>query len=183
MSKDLFAQCLPFWRGWLRGWVVLFGMKWHSDIQMHISHTFHLFPFLFIFVFHVLCILKVGLQDFFFLSRHTSNLLFSLPLCYLCYLWIYNVGLVINVRILQPNLRHLGLLYMNAIAQSAVIRPRSCAPSPHFCHSPLCLQEGMYFLHFSTVFPDFIYNINNNQHMITYTNTRSAIHYFKLDSF
>lgn len=75
------------------------------------------------------------------------------PLLLIC-LWIHNMGPVINVRILQPNSRHLGLLHMNAITPSAVIRPLSCTPSPHLCHSPLYLQEDIYFLYLSTVFLD-----------------------------
>lgn len=70
-----------------------------NDVQTYIytyalsiSHSFHLFPF----VFHVLCILKVGLQDCSFMSRQTSNLLFSLPLCYL-----YTYGFIMWGRFLM----------------------------------------------------------------------------------
>ncbi len=55
------------------------------------------------------------------------------------YLLIHNVGLDINVKILQLNWRHLGLLHMNAITSSAAIHPLFFILSPILCHSPLCL--------------------------------------------
>jgi len=71
-----------------------------------------------------------GLQDFdFSVQTQTSNLLFSLPLFNLL-LWIYNVGPVIDLLSSTP---------------SPTLRP-------HLCHSPLCLQEGMYFLTFQQSF-------------------------------
>lgn len=168
---------LDLWRGRLMGCAFSDEMT-YSDIHVHCLFLTHLFQFLFIFLFHVLCMIKgwVSLQDFTFLSRHTYslNLLLASPLL-LIWLWIHNVGPVINVRILQPNSRHLGLLHMNAITPSAVIHPLSCAPSPHLCHSPFCLQESIYFLYLSTVFPDFIYSINNNQQPIQTVDKQSFI--------
>ncbi len=117
----------------LMGWLVLFGTKWHMQTYKH-TCTLYFLSFSISFHVSIQCISVYKIFPF-----CTDTLLLISYSHFPLYLLIHNVGLDINVKILQLNWRHLGLLHLNAITSSAAIRPLFFILSPILCHSPLCL--------------------------------------------